>query len=57
MFLGRLVGHLYRWALIPLVLASSSTRDVDDTLLVPDYVTKYGMYFLFSTSSVRDRYR
>lgn len=52
MFYGRLVGHLLRWALIPLVLASSSQRDVDDKRLVPEYVTKYGM-LSFSTSSIR----
>lgn len=52
MFFGRLVGHLYRWALIPLVLASSFMHDANDTLLVPDYVKKYGMYLPFSASSV-----
>ncbi|KAE9973182.1 hypothetical protein EG328_004524 [Venturia inaequalis] len=41
MFYGRLVGHLLRWALIPSVLAGSSKRHVDDTLMVPEYVTKY----------------
>lgn len=52
MFYGRLVGHLLRWALIPSVLAGSSKRHVDDTLMVPEYVTKYGMSFLFGASLI-----
>lgn len=52
MLYGRLVGHLLRWALIPTVFAGS--RDAGEELLVPAYVLKYGMYFLFSNSSVQD---
>lgn len=49
MFFGRLVGHLNRWALISALLvlptASSATSKVLDIApIVPDYVTRYGMY-------------
>ncbi|QDS76337.1 hypothetical protein FKW77_002752 [Venturia effusa] len=38
---GRLVGRLCRWALLPLVLAITSTREADDALMVPDYVIRH----------------